>query len=150
MIAFWTRYRLFEHTVMQFGTNAPADFHGYISTAIREALDDFVLSDLDEFLIYSDCEEEYVGHIMWILQWLLEAGIYLKPEKCEFEKEIIRYLWLIMSTKGISLDEDNGETIQHWSRELQMNNGRLHNLFEVQQFLSFAIITDNVFLSIQR
>ena len=117
MLAFWTRYRLVEPIVMQFGTNARADFHGYISTAIRKALNDFILPDLNDVLIYSNCEEEYVGHIMWIIQWLLEAGLDLKPEKCKFEKEIIRYLGLVISTKGISLDEDKEETIQNWSRE---------------------------------
>jgi hypothetical protein len=41
-LAFWTRYGLYEPTVMQFGTtNAPADFQGYINNAIQEALDDF-------------------------------------------------------------------------------------------------------------
>ena len=64
--------------VMQFGTmNAPADFQGYINNPIREALDDFVSAYLDDVLIYSDSEEEYIGHVKWIIQRLLEAGLYL-------------------------------------------------------------------------
>jgi len=84
-VAFRTRYELYEPTVTQFGTtNAPADFHGYIINAIREALDDFASAYLDDELIYSDSEEEHVGHVKWIMQRLLEAGLYLKPEKWEF------------------------------------------------------------------
>ena len=135
-LAFRTRYRLYEPTVMQFGTtNAAVDFQGYINNTIREALDDFVSAYLDDILIDSDSEEEHVGHVKWIMQRLLEAGLYLKPEKCEFHKETVRYLGLIISTKGISMDEDKVETIRNWSGEKKTENGRLNDVFEVQQFL---------------
>jgi len=138
-LAFRTRYGLFEPPVIQFGiTNAPVDFQGYINNAIREALDDFASAYLDDVLIYSNSEEEHIGHVKWIVQRLLEAGLYLKPEKCEFHKETGRYLGLIKSTKGISMDEDKVETIRNWSRENKTKNGRLNNLFEVQQFLGFC------------
>jgi len=104
-LPFQTRYGLYEPTVMQLGTtNAPADFQGYINNAIREALDDFASAHLDDVLIYSYSDEEHVGHDKWIMQQLLEARLYLKPEKCEFHKETVRYLGLIISTKGISID----------------------------------------------
>jgi hypothetical protein len=69
---------------------------------------------------------------------LLEAGLYLKPEKCEFHKETVRYLGLIISTKGISMDENKVETARNWSREKMTENGQLNNLFEVQQFPGFC------------
>ena len=138
-LAFRTRYGLFKPTVMQFGTtNAPADFQDYINNAIREALDDFASAYLDDVLIYNDSEEEHVGHVKRIMQRLLEAGLYLKPEKCEFHKETGRYLGLIISTKGISMDEDKVETIRNRSQEKKTKNGRRNNLFEVQQLLSFC------------
>jgi hypothetical protein len=99
---------------MQFSTtNAPADFQGYINNALREALDDIASAYLDDVLIYSNSEEEYVGHDKWIMQRLLEAGLYLKPEKCEFPKETVRYLGLIISMRGISKDEDKFETVRN-------------------------------------
>jgi hypothetical protein len=138
-LAFQTRYGLYEPTVMQFGTtNAPADFQGYINNAIKEALDDFASAYLDDVLIYSDSEEEHVGHVKWIMQRLLEAGLYLKPEKCEFHKETVRYLGLIISMKGISMDKNKVETVRNWSREKKTENGQLNTLFEVQQFLGFC------------
>jgi len=115
-LAFQTRYGLYEPTVMQFGTtNALADFQGYTNHSIGEALDDFASAYLDNILIYSNSEEEHVGHVMWIMQWLLDAGLYLKREKWEFHKETVRYLGLIISTKGISMDEDTIETVQKLS-----------------------------------
>jgi len=84
-LAFWTWYGLFEPTVMQFGTtNAPADFQSYIDNAIRETLDDFSFAYLDNVLIYRDSEEEHVSNVKWIMLLLLDAGLYLKLEKCGF------------------------------------------------------------------
>ena len=62
----------------------------------------------------------------------------MKPEKCEFHKEIVRYLGLNISPKGISMDEDKVDTVKNWSRENKTKNGRLNNLFKVQQFLGFC------------
>jgi len=36
------------------------------------------------------------------------------------------------------MDEDNVETVQNRSREKKTKNGRLNNIFEVQQFLGFC------------
>jgi hypothetical protein len=101
-------------------------------------LDESASAYLDDMLIYSDSEEEHVGHVKWIMQWLLEAGLNLKLEKCEFHKETVRYLGLIISTKGISMDEVKVETVRNWSREKKRENERLNDLFEVQQFLGFC------------
>jgi hypothetical protein len=138
-LAFRTRYGLYEPTETQFGTtNAPVDFQGYINNALREALDDFASAYLDEFLIYSDSEEEHVGHVQWIMHRLLEAGLYLKLEKCEFHEETIKYLGLIILTKGISMDKDNVETVRNCSREKKTENGWQNNIIEVQQFLGLC------------
>jgi len=124
---------------MQFGTtNAPADFQCYMNNAITEVLDDFALAYLDDVLIYSDSEEDHISHVKWVMQRLLEAGLYLKPEKCEFHKETVRHLGLIISTKGIAMDKDTVETVQNWSQEKKSKNGWLNNLFEVHQFVGFC------------
>jgi len=72
------------------------------------------------------------------MQRLLEAGLYLEPEKYEFHKETVRYLGLIISTQGISMDENNVQTVRNWSREKRTENGWLNNLFEVQQLLELC------------
>jgi hypothetical protein len=69
------------------------------------------------------------------MQWLWEAGLYLKPEKCEIQKKTVTYLGLVIPTKGISMDEDKVETVRNWTWEKKTENGSLNNLFEVQQFL---------------
>jgi hypothetical protein len=124
---------------MQFGTtNAPADCQGCIENAIGEALDEFASAYLDDVLIDSDSQEAHVGHVKWIMQRLLEAELYLKLEKWEFHMETARYLGLIISTKGIEMDDDKVETVRNWSREKKTENGHLNNLFELQQFLGLG------------
>jgi len=111
-LAFQTRYGLYEPMVMQFGTtNSPVVFKGYTNYAIREALDEFASAYLDDVLIYGNLEEEREVHVKWIMQRLLEARFYLKPEKCESHKHIMKYSGLIISTKGITIDEDEVETV---------------------------------------
>ena len=63
-------------------------------------------------------------HVNWLMQCVSEAGLYLKPEKCEFQKQTVKYLSLIISTKGIAMDDDKVETVHNWSREKNMANGR--------------------------
>ena len=124
---------------MQFGTtNAPADFQGYINDTIREALDRFVSAWLDDILINSNSIEEHEEHVKWIMERLLKVGLYLKPEICEFHKETVKYLGLIISTNGVSMNQDKVDIFPNWSREKKTANGRLNNLFEVQQFLGFC------------
>jgi len=72
------------------------------------------------------------------MQRLLEAGFYLKPEKCEFYKHTVKYLGLFISTKRISIDEDKVETVRVRSWGKKTANGRLKNLLEVQQFPGFC------------
>lgn len=90
---------MFELTVIQFGmTKAPVDFHGYINTAIKVALDDVALANMDDILIYSNSEEEHDEHVEWAMQCLLEAEIDWKPENSEFHKKTLKNICLIIST----------------------------------------------------
>jgi len=50
----------------------------------------------------------------------------------------VRYLGLIISTRGISIDEDKVETVQNWSREKKTKNGPLNCLFEVLLLRGFC------------
>jgi len=101
-------------------------------------LDDLASAYPDYVLIYPYSEAEHVGHVKWIMQHLLEAGWYSKPVKCEFHKETVRYLGLIISKKRIPLDKDKVETMRNSSEEKKTHNRRLNNLFDVQQFLRFC------------
>ena len=47
---------------------------------------------LDDILIYSDSQTEHKAHVKQVLRELEKAGLYLKPEKCEFHVQELKLL----------------------------------------------------------
>jgi transposase InsO family protein len=129
--AFRTRYGHFEYTVMPFGlTNAPAVFQSYINSALSDLLDVCCIVYLDDILIYSKTEEEHVKHVREVLNRLVEHKLYAKLSKCEFHTTRVAYLGFIVSTDGISMEEDRVATIKGWPTPKSVRDVRI--------FLGFA------------
>ena len=61
---------------------------------------------------------------------LAEHELFLRPEKCEFEKTRIEYLGLIISEDHVEMDPVKVAGVAEWPE--------LTNKWEVQSFLSFA------------
>ena len=59
---------------------------------------------LDDILIFTRMEEEHTKAIRRILQVLQENKLFLRPEKCEFCKEQIEYLGLVISENKVFMD----------------------------------------------
>lgn len=130
MTAFRTRYGLFESLVMPFGiTNGPADWQHFINDVLRPFLDIFCTAYLDDILIYSDTLEEHQHHVKQVLQALTDAGLAIKPEKCEFHKTSVEYLGLIITTNGTEMDPKKVATVSEWPTP--------ENVKDVQGFLGF-------------
>ena len=129
--AFRTRYGLFESLVKPFGlTNAPATFQSYINNSLQEYLDVFTTAYLDEVLIYSTTREEHRNHVNLVLDKLRNAGLQLDIEKCQFEAAEIKYLRLMISRRGISMDPMKIDCIKKWNTPV--------NVRDIQAFLGFA------------
>jgi hypothetical protein len=129
--AFHTRYGLFKSLVMPFGlTNAPATFQNFINDVLAPYLDRFCTAYLDDTLIYSDTFEEHQEHVNWVLEAFEKAGLHLKPEKCQFHRQEVKYLGLIISTEGIKMDPEKITTVQDWEAPA--------NLKDARAFLGFA------------
>jgi hypothetical protein len=127
----YDRYALFESLVMPFGlTNAPASFQHFINDVLRPYLDVFVTAYLDDILIFSDNLDEHRKYVLKVLEALSEAGLHLKPEKCEFHQREVKYLGFIISTSGTKMDPAKVATIQEWLKP--------QNVKDVQSFLGFA------------
>jgi len=116
---------------MPFGlTNVPADFQRFINETLAPFLDHFTSAYLDDILIYSDTMEEHTRHVHRVLERLTDAGLDLKPEKCEFHKTEVKYLGLIIGADGIKMDLSKVETVKAWPPP--------ENLRDVRAFLRFA------------
>lgn len=65
-----------------------------------------------------------------VLQRLEEYDLYLKPEKCKFDCDHIKYLSIIIEPSRVSMDYGKIAAIINWPK--------LCNLRDVREFLSFA------------
>src|ERR1700688_1697943 len=100
---------------MPFGlTNAPASFQEFINDTLRPFLDTFCTAFLDDILIYSDNLKEHKEHVRAVITALKEAGLYLQAETCEFHKEEVKYLGLIVGVNGIRMDSEKVQAVENW------------------------------------
>eukprot|EP00833_Pecoramyces_ruminatium_P005437 jgi/Orpsp1_1/1179469/evm.model.c7180000069456.1 len=113
--AFRTKYSHFEYLVMPFGLkNAPATFQSFINYVLRPYLEKFVILYLDDILIFSDDLETHHKQVRQVLETLLENNLYVKLEKCEFDKNEVEFLGYVLSGKGVSIDPKKIKSIKEW------------------------------------
>jgi len=104
--AFRTNRGLFEPLVMFFGmTNSPATFQTMMNDIFQNLIaEGIVVVYLDDILIFTKMEEKHAQAVRWVLQVLKENKLFLRPEKCEFYKQWIEYLGLVISENEVSID----------------------------------------------
>ncbi|GLB44373.1 putative retrotransposable element tf2 155 kda protein type 1-like, partial [Lyophyllum shimeji] len=130
--AFRTNRGLFEPLVMFFGlTNSPATFQTMMNDIFRVLIAQGVVCVyLDDILIYTKTLEEHRRITRIVLDRLREHRLFLKPEKCEFERTEIEYLGLIISHGTASMDPVKVAGVAEWPVP--------RNKKEVQSFLGFT------------
>lgn len=85
---------------------------------------------MDDILIYSVDEETYRETTHKVLWHFEEYNLYLKPEKCEFDCNRIKYLGMIIEPGHISMDHGKVAAIASWPKP--------RNLRDVRGFLGFT------------
>jgi len=126
--AFWTRYGHYEYTVMPFGLkNAPATFQRLINNTLREYLDDFTITYLDDILIYSDDLEIHCSHVHKVLEKLNKRALYVKKSKSRFKTKEIKFLDYVIQSEQIKKNPEKTNAVRNWPPPKQVK--------EVQAFL---------------
>ena len=130
--AFVTNKGLFEPQVMFFGlTNSPATFQALMNTIFADLIaKGKVAVYLDDILIFTQTLEEHRRIVNEVLQRLRKHDLYLRPEKCEFEREEIEYLGLVIRAGEVGMDPGKVKAVREWPAP--------KNLREVRGFLGFA------------
>ena len=99
--AFRTHYGHYEFLVMPFGfTNAPTAFMDLMNRVFQPYLDRFVISFIDDILVYSGSSEEHSVHLRIVLQTLRERQLYAKLSKCQFWLGRVAFLGHVISVEG--------------------------------------------------
>ena len=105
----------YECVKMPFGlTNAPATFQRLMETCLGDLHLNWCIIYLDDVVIFSKSPEEHIEWLDAVLTKIEDAGLKLKPSKCEFFKHRIAYLGHIVSDKGIETDPKKIEAILKW------------------------------------
>jgi len=130
--AFWTNRGLFKPLVMFFGmTNSLATFQTMMNDIFRNLIaEGIVVVYLDDILIFTKTKEEHEQAVRQVLHVLKENKLFLCPEKCEFCKQRIEYLGLVISENEVSMDLVKVAGVQEWPTP--------ENKTDVQAFLGFV------------
>ena len=117
---------------MFFGlTNSPAMFQSMMNELFKDLIDTgLVFINMDDILITTKMMEQHRELVKQVLQHLQDNNLFLKPEKCDFEKEQMHYLGLILKPGHITMDPIKLQGIADWPIP--------QNLQDVQAFLGFA------------
>jgi hypothetical protein len=110
---------------MFFGlTNSPATFQRMMNTIFRnEVTQGWMSVYMDDIAIHTarrDNETEeahqmrHQNYIHIMLDRLEYHDLFLKPEKCEFEKEEIDYLGVVVGRNQLRMDPKKIQGVQGW------------------------------------
>jgi hypothetical protein len=105
-----------EPTVMGFGmTNSPATFQSLMNSVFADLIATGVVAVyMDDILIYTSTLVEHRKIVREVLQRLQDHDLYLKPEKCEFEKQEIEYLGMIIRPGEVCMDPGKVSAVRDW------------------------------------
>ena len=121
----------YECVRMPFGlTNAPATFQRLMESCFSDLHLNWCIIYLDDVIVFSKTPEEHIARLEAVFKKISDAGLKLKPSKCEFFKKRIHYLGHIVSDKGIETDPNKIEAIVNWPGP--------RTVHEVRKFLGFT------------
>ena len=130
--AFTTNRGLFEPTVMFFGlTNSPSTFSAFMNDIFKDLIvEGKIAVYLDDILIFSTDLKEHCEVVHEVLKRLEQNDLFLKPEKCQFERPEIEWLGMVFSRGRVGMDPVKVKGIMEWPTP--------KNASDVRKFRGFA------------
>jgi transposase InsO family protein len=105
--AFITTSGLYEFNVMPFGlTNAPATFQRLMDLVLAGIKWKCCLVYMDDIIIFSTSFEQHLLDLREVFERIHGAGLFVKPSKCDWCQNSIKYLGHVISAEGLSPDPD--------------------------------------------
>ena len=113
--AFVTRSGLYEYVTMPFGLcNAPSTFERCMELVLKGLQWRTLLIYLDDIIILSSTFTEHIERLDEVLRRLGNAGLKLKPSKCELFREEVLFLGHIITQDGVKPDPSKVSAVQNW------------------------------------
>jgi len=115
-MTFWTKYEHYEYIIMSFELkNAFVIFQWLINNTLQEYLDNFVITYLNDILIYSEDLETHCKHVWKILKKLKKRALYVKQSKSRFKTKKIKFLDYVIWSEWIEKNSEKTATVRNWS-----------------------------------
>ncbi|TPX54213.1 hypothetical protein PhCBS80983_g06010 [Powellomyces hirtus] len=102
--AFRTRFGHFEYNVLPISlTNAPATFERLTNKLLGDKSDAYVISYLDDILIFSTDMNSHIEHVDEVLKTLAEHRLHVKPSKCQWAVDEVEFCGHRVGKDGLSI-----------------------------------------------
>jgi hypothetical protein len=85
---------------------------------------------LDDILIFANTLLILEQLTYQVLQWLLDLDLFLRPEKCSFNRTLVKYLGIIISEGELRMDPIKLKAVKDWPRPKTIK--------DIQKFLGFC------------
>ena len=95
--------------------NASATFQKLINHVLYDHLNEFIITYLNDILIFFETEKKHEKHVKKILKRFQEKKLYLKSEKYEFHKQQVKYLEHIITIKRLKMNSEKIKVIIEFS-----------------------------------
>ena len=69
---------------------------------------------LNDILIFTEMLEQHQEVTRRVMELLWKHKLFLKPDKCEFEKERVEYLEVVVSHNSVEMDPVKVAGVTHW------------------------------------
>jgi len=105
---------------------------------LREYLNDFTITYLNDILIYSDDLKMHCSHVHKILEKLNKRALYVKKSKSKFEAKKIKFLDYIIQSEQIKKNSKKTNAVRNWplSRQVKKVQAFLRLMNYYQKFVS--------------
>ena len=111
--AFVSHAGSYEFLVMPFGLkNVPATFQRLMANVLAGLPQRVCMDYIDDILVVGQTFEEHLENLRTVLQRLREAGLKLKPSKCDLLKTEVQYLGYVVSADGIKIDPRKTQAVR--------------------------------------
>ena len=108
---------LYKFNVLPFGLcNSASTFQRLMTLILRGLEWSICLVYIDDLISFSRTFHEHLQHLEIVFQRLQEANVKLKPTKCHFVKEKVKYLGHLVSAKGLEPNPDKIRIVQEFPR----------------------------------
>jgi hypothetical protein len=131
LTTFRIKYNTYKYLMMLFELiNESLKFSNFMNDILMNYLDEFVITYLNDIIVYNNSKKEHVQHVRKILQRLRETNIQIDVDKCEFHIIETKFLKMIINRDDIKMNFEKVKAIVKWNTSNHLKN--------VQIFLKFV------------